>query len=142
MRGGAGGSIGLAALALVGACATATGKLYDQVNVDGGAIRVGMSAAEVTRLLGRPDFVSTTGHHFANRFGSAAGEIEAGWDEWAYSPTETETYVVYLSGGTVRKVGIFWDSPVSRSDGLCAMPLGAGRGSYSIVRGISVVNDS
>jgi hypothetical protein len=166
-EGGPGGRLGLALLLLFAACATE--KLHDAMDVDGREIHAGMSAAEVTKLLGQPDFKSDGGpHRHAWRFKHAAELINASWDEWVWRPEDYIYVVVYLSDGTVRKVGVAWDSPVSRSDDLCSLDPGARTPrphldavtpssatpygaptrylvpgvSYSMVTGISVVNDS
>lgn len=115
-EGGTGGRVvALAVLALLAACATE--KLHDEMDVDGRRIRAGMSSAEVTKLMGPPDFESGGGgHRFAWRFEHADAEIDPAWDEWVWRPEDYIYVVVYLSGDTVRKVGEAWDSPVTRSE--------------------------
>jgi hypothetical protein len=104
------GAWGLLALALAGACAA--GKFADQVDVHGIRIREGMSSAQVAEAMGAPDFVSKTGHHFAWEFRKTGRTIEPAWEEWAwFDEDEIHTYVVYVSDGTVQRVGVITDSP-------------------------------
>jgi hypothetical protein len=108
---------GLPALAILAACATE--KIHTELQVNGRWIRAGMSSAEVTKLLGPPAFVSGSGgHRYAWRFEHADTEIDPKWEEWVWRPEDYIYIVVYLSDGTVRKVGEAWDSPVTRSDDL------------------------
>ena len=67
-----------AALAWLVAACTASGKFHHEVVIDRTRVlRVGMSAADLTKAMGPPDFASTpaAGHRFAYRFGEPAWGI-------------------------------------------------------------------
>lgn len=99
----------LPVIALIAACAA--GRLHDQAVVGNRRVHEGMPAAELTSVMGPPDFVASAGHRFAWEFGRAGRGIEAGWDEWVWF-REPKTYVVCLSAGTVRRVGVIIDTPL------------------------------
>jgi len=98
------------ALVLFVVAACGSGKLYNQVDVGGNErIYEGMSSDEITKVMGRPDNVSSgTSRKYETEFmmlGMKESQIEAGWIEWAWN-RPGKIYVAYLSGGIVQKVGV------------------------------------
>ncbi len=93
----------LAAAALIAGCAA--GRLCDRVNMgDGHRIHGGEPSGEITRVMGRPDEMSSAGRRHENRFGRAGREKDR----------EPKTCVAYLAGGTGQGVE---DSPMPPTDG-------------------------
>lgn len=127
MRGGSGGApdcgrvwrvrTALAAAALVASCAA--GKFHDELDIGGVRLREGMAADEIARLLGPPDFVSKGAHRFAWEFRDTGRTIEPSSEEWVwFDEDEIHTYVAYVSGVTVRRIGVITSSPPPpRGDG-------------------------
>jgi hypothetical protein len=116
----------LAALALVAGCAA--GKFHDEVRIGGARLREGMSAGELENEMGPPDFVSRTEHRFAWEFHRTGRSIEPAWEEWVwFDEDEIHTYVAYVSGDTVRRVGVITSSPpMPRDDGFGTFMCGCG----------------
>jgi hypothetical protein len=112
-----GGRLAFAPLALLASCAA--GKFHDEVDIDGARLREGMPSDEITKVMGSPDFVSKAEHRFAWEFRKTGRPIEPQWEEWVwFDEDEIHTYVAYVSGATVRRVGVITSSPPPpRSDG-------------------------
>ncbi len=101
------------ALVLCAACAA--GKFHEQMEIDGRRFQEGMSADDLEKAIGPPDFVSKTGHRFAYEFRDTGKAIEPSWEEWVWFE-EPYTYVAYVSGGAVWRIGVITDSPPPPTD--------------------------
>jgi len=103
--------LSLAAVSLIAGCAA--GRLHDQLDVgDDRQIRQGMSTDDIVMVMGRSDETwSGISRKYAHQFGRATSDIEATWSEWVWKRAWPRVYIAYVSGGTVRKVGVVRESP-------------------------------
>ncbi len=104
--------IALVVSTLLGACTT--GRFRDELDVGNHQrIRQGMSADELKTVMGEPDVVSSgERRRFLYQFGRAGEEIAATWTEWAWVRRSEDTYVAYVSGDVVQRVGVIVQSPM------------------------------